>query len=240
MPCKPAKAKRILRNGKAKVVQMEPFVIQLVFNSSGYKQPMTLGVDAGYKNIGLSAISDKKELYKSMVQLRTDIPKLLTERSMFRRTRRNRKTRYRKPRFNNRNIPKGWLAPSIQHKLDSYIRLVDTVKRLLPITKTIVEVASFDTQKMQNPEISGTEYQHGTLQGYEIREYLLEKWNRKCAYCSKRNVPLEIEHIIPKSRGGTDRISNLTLSCRECNQKKGNMTAEEFGHPKIQKQAKKT
>lgn len=240
MPCKPAKARHLLRDKKAEVVQVEPFVIQLLFDSSEYKQPTTLGVDAGYKTVGLSVISDKKELYQSEVQLRTDIPDLLIERRMFRKNRRNRNIRYREPRFNNRSKSKGWLTPSIQHKLDSHIRLINMVKKILPITKTIVEVASFDTQKMQNPEISGIEYQQGTLQGYEVREYLLEKWGRKCAYCGKRNVPLEIEHIVPKSRGGTDRVSNLTISCHECNQEKGNMTAEEFGHPKIQKQAEKS
>ena len=108
------------------------------------------------------------------------------------------------------------------------------------LTKVVVEVASFNTQKMQNPEIMGVEYLQGELQGYEIREYLLEKWGRKCAYCGETNVPLEIEHIIPKSRGGSDRVSNLTLSCHECNQRKGNKTAAEFGYPEIQKQAKQS
>lgn len=240
MPCKPAKARHLLRDEKAKVIQVEPFVIQLSFGSSGYKQPVILGVDAGYKDVGLSAASGNKELYRSEVQLRTDIPKLLTERRMFRRNRRNRKTRYREPRFNNRGRSKDWLAPSIQHKLDSHVCLINAVKKILPVTRTIVEVASFDTQKMQNPEISGIDYQQGTLQGYEVREYLLEKWSRTCAYCGKKDVPLEIEHIVPKSRRGSDRVSNLTLSCHECNQEKGNKTAEEFGHPEIQKQAEKS
>jgi hypothetical protein len=117
---------------------------------------------------------------------------------------------------------------------------VEKLKRILPITKTIVEVATFDTQKMQNPEISGIEYQQGKLQGYHIREYLLEKWGRKCIYCGKEDISLEVEHITPKSRGGSDRVSNLTISCRKCNLEKGNQTAEEFGHPNIQKQAKET
>ena len=120
------------------------------------------------------------------------------------------------------------MPPSLAHKLQSHIQLIERLKRILPITKIVVEVASFDTQKMVNPEISGIEYQRGELMGYEVREYLLEKWGRKCAYCGKKDVPLEIEHIIPKSRGDSDRVSNLTLSCHECNQKKGNRTAEEF------------
>lgn len=114
------------------------------------------------------------------------------------------------------------------------------VKRILPISSICVEVSGFDTQKMQNAEISGTEYQHGELQGYEVREYLVEKYHRTCAYCGKTNVPLQVEHIVPKSRGGSDRVSNLTLSCQKCNQKKGNMTADEFGYPNVQNKAKQS
>ena len=121
-----------------------------------------------------------------------------------------------------------------------HIRLVERLETLLPIPFKKIEVTNFDPQKMQNPEITGIEYQHGELQGYEVREYLLDKWGRKCAYCGKNTVALEIEHIVPKSRGGTDRVSNLTLSCRNCNLKKGNKTAEEFGYPNIQKHAKKS
>ena len=239
MPCKPAKAQHLLDQGKAKVVSRKPFTIQLKYATGETKQLINLGIDAGYKKVGISAVSNKKELLSAEVTLRTDIPKKLQSRSMYRRNRRSRLW-HRKPRFDNRNRSKEWLAPSIQHKLDTHIRLVEKIKRFLPITETIVEVASFDMQKMQKPEISGVEYQQGTLQGYEVREYLLEKWGRKCAYCGKKNISLEIEHIVPKSRGGTDRVSNLTLSCHECNQEKGNMTAEEFGHPEIQKQAEKS
>ena len=128
----------------------------------------------------------------------------------------------------------------MQHKLDTHIRLIENIRRWLPITKTVIEVATFDTQKMQNPEISGIEYQQGELQGYHIREYLLEKFDRQCVYCNKKDVPLEVEHIIPKSRGGSNRVSNLTISCRKCNLKKDNRTSEEFGFPKIQKLAKQS
>ncbi len=157
---------------------------------------------------------------------------------MYRRLKRNRLW-YRKPRFKNRRKPEGWLAPSIQHKLDTHIKMIDKVKEILPVTQINIEVATFDTQKMQNPEIQGIEYQQGELKGYEIKEYLLEKWGRKCAYCEKKDVPLEVEHIVPRSRGGSDRVSNLTISCKKCNQKKGNKTAEEFGYPKIQEKANK-
>jgi len=240
MPCHPAKARILLKEGKAKVVKRKPFIIQLLYGSSGYKQPITLGVDSGYGNIGLSAITEKREVFRAEVRLRDDMIKLNSERRIYRRARRGRKTWHRKPRFLNRKKPEGWLAPSIQHKLDSHLRMIEKVKEILPVTKIVIEVASFDTQKMQNPEIKGIEYQHGELQGYEVKEYLLEKWGRRCAYCGRSNIPLEVEDIVPKSRGGTDRISNLTLACQKCNLKKGNRTAEEFGYPEIREEAKKS
>jgi 5-methylcytosine-specific restriction endonuclease McrA len=237
MPCTAGKARRLLKKGKAKVVNLTPFTIQLLYGSSGYKQDITLGIDAGYSKVGYSAITAGKELIAGELELRNDIKRLLEKRRAYRRERRSRKW-YREPRFDNRCRKDGWLPPSLEHKLQSHIKLIERLKRILPIRRVVVEVASFDAQKMQNPEIKGVEYQQGELQGYEVREYLLEKWNRKCAYCGKANVLLEIEHIIPKSRGGSDRVSNLTISCHDCNLKKGNKTAAEFGHPEVQKQAK--
>ena len=162
------------------------------------------------------------------VSLRMNISKKLETRRMYRCNRRNRLW-YRKPRFDNRkkSKPKCWLAPSINHKLDSHIRLVEKIKQLLPITRTIIEVASFDIQKMQKSTIQGVEYQQGTLFGYTIRNYLLLKWNHQCVYCKKRNIPLEIDHIIPRSRGGTNRVENQTNACKSCNLKKGNKLASE-------------
>jgi hypothetical protein len=101
-----------------------------------------------------------------------------------------------------------------------------------------MELVRFDTQLMENAEISGVEYQQGTLAGYEIREYLLEKWGRKCAYCGKKDIPLQIEHLVPRFRGGSNRVSNLTLACEKCNQDKGNRTASEYGFPHLMAQAK--
>lgn len=239
MPTTPRKARELLEEGKAKVVSRDPFVIQLLYPTGENKQKIVLGIDAGYKHIGYSEVTSERELIRGTLELRNNIKKLLEKRRASRRLKRN-KLWYRKPRFLNRSIPKGWLAPSIKHKFESHLRLIEKLKRILPITSIIVEVANFDQQKMQNPEISGVEYQQGALQGYNVRNYLLEKWNRKCAYCSKKDVPLEIEHIIPKMRDGSNRVSNLTLSCHECNQKKGNMTAEEFGFPNLQKKAQKS
>jgi len=183
MPCKPHKAKKLLKQNKAVLVNKTPFTIKLLYGSAGYKQPITLGVDSGFKNVGLSAVSKKKELFCADVSLRTDIPKLLLEKRMFRRGRRGRKIWYRKPRFLNRARGKlnrargkGWFAPSIQHKLDTHIKIIDKIKKILPVSDVVVEVASFDTQKMMNPEISGVEYQQGELQGYEVRQYLLHDY----------------------------------------------------------------
>ncbi len=240
MPTTPRKARILLKEGKAKVVKRTPFTIQLKYATGEAKQEITLGVDSGYENIGLSAITKKKEVYSADVKLRKDIVKLNSEKRQYRRARRHRKTWYRRPRFINRKKPEEWLAPSIQHKLDSHIKLINKIREILPVSCIIIEVASFDAQKMQNPEISGIEYQQGELQGYEVREYLLDKFKRTCAYCGKSETPLEVEHIVPKSRGGSDRVSNLTISCHRCNQKKGNRTAEEFGHPEVQEQAKQS
>ncbi|HEQ78190.1 MAG TPA: paclitaxel/taxanoid biosynthesis susceptibility protein TS1, partial [Euryarchaeota archaeon] len=189
--------------------------------------------------IGFSAINNKCELLSGELTLRKRISKLIEGKSNYRKTRRSRLL-HRKPRFNNRNKPEGWFTPSIQHKLKTHLGLIEKLKKIPPVIKITIEVASFDTQKLQNPEITGVEYQQEELQGYEVREYMLEKWKHKCAYCGKSNLPLEIEHIIPKSRGGTDRVSNLTLACHKCNQKKGNQTAAEFGHSEIQKKTKQT
>ncbi len=237
MPTTQHKGKKLLKEGKAKVFQRCPFTIQLNYATGETRQPIKLGVDIGYTKLGFSAKTDKLELISGMLTLRKDVSKKLDEKRMYRRARRGR-LGYRPSRFNNRNRPEGWLTPSTQHRHDSHIRLVERLAKLLPISYKKVEVANFDTQKMQHPEITGIAYQQGELQGYEVKEYLLDKWERKCAYCGKTTVPLEVEHIVPKSRGGTDRVSNLTLSYRTCNQKKGDQTAEEFGYPHIQHKAK--
>ena len=236
------KVRRLLNSGQARVVRKRPFTIQLNYEpQTNVVQDLTLGVDAGSKTIGLSVTSENREYYASEVQLRDDISKLLEFRSNARRDRRNRKTRYRKPRFNNRtkSKPKGWLAPSIEHKVKTHVDVVKDIMSFLPIKQVIIETAQFDTQKLINPEISGVEYQQGELMGYHIREYLLEKFKRQCVYCKKKDCQLEIEHIIPKSRGGSNRVNNLTIACHDCNQRKDNMTAEEFGFTNIQKQAGK-
>ena len=224
------KVYRLLKTQKAHIVSYEPFTIQLDYKPDTHIiQPMTLGVDSGAIHSGYSIANEHREYYNSEVIARDDISKRLTNRRMSRYNRRSRKTRYRKPRFKNRkNKKKGWLPPSLEQKVAVQVNEIDHVHRYFPIETIIVEVAEFDIQKIKNPDISGIEYQQGTLQGYNIRNYLLEKYNRKCFYCGKTVSKFEVEHMTPKTRGGSNRIDNLTLSCHECNQKKDTLTAEEF------------
>ena len=148
------------------------------------------------------------------------ISEALTARASMRRARRGRNTRYRAPRFLNRRKPAGWLAPSLQHRVDTTLAWVTRICRWARVTALSTELVRFDMQAMENPEISGVEYQQGTLAGYELREYLLEKWGRRCMYCDKEGVPLQIEHIHARASGGTNRPSNLGIACQPCNQKK--------------------
>ena len=224
------KVYRLLKTQKAHIVSYEPFTIQLDYEPDTHViQPMTLGVDSGAIHSGYSVVNEQREFYNSEVIARDNISYCISDRSMYRRNRRSRKTRYRKPRFNNRkNKKKGWLPPSLEQKVAVQLNEIDHLHRHFPIETIIVEVAEFDIQKIKNPNISGKEYQQGTLQGYNIRNYLLEKHGRRCFYCNKEVSTFEVEHMIPKAKGGSNRIDNLTLSCHNCNQKKGTLTAEEF------------
>ena len=224
------KVYRLLKTQKAHIVSYEPFTIQLDYEpDTQVIQPMTLGVDSGAIHSGYSVANEHREYYSAEVIARNDISNRLSDRRMYRQNRRSRKTRYRKPRFNNRkNKKKGWLPPSLEQKVAVQANEIDHIHRYFPIETIIVETAEFDIQKIKNPDISGIEYQQGTLQGYNIRNYLLEKHKRKCFYCGKTVSGFEVEHMIPKSKGGSNRIDNLTLSCHDCNEKKGTLTAEEF------------
>ena len=243
-PTHPARARQLLKKGKAAIYRRYPFIIILKREVTEIDhQPLRLKIDPGSKTTGLAILNDKtgEVVWAAEIQHRgQQIKKSLEKRRSIRRSRRNRKTRYRQPRFNNRTRPKGWLPPSLMSRVDNIRTWVTRLRNYCPITAISMELVRFDTQKMQNPEISGVEYQQGTLFGYEVREYLLEKFGRKCAYCGKENIPgLEVEHIVPKARNGSNRISNLTIACRKCNDKKGTQTAEEFGYPQVQAQAKK-
>ena len=224
------KVYRLLKTKKAHIVSYEPFTIQLDYEPDTHIiQPMTLGVDSGAIHSGYSVANEHREYYNSEVIARNNISKNILDKQMYRRNRRSRKTRYRKPRFNNRkNKTKGWLPPSLEQKVAVQVNEINHIHRYFPIETIIVETAEFDIQKIKNPDISGIEYQQGTLQGYNIRNYLLEKHKRKCFYCGKTVSNFEVEHMLPKSRGGSNRIDNLPLSCHDCNEKKGTLTAEEF------------
>lgn len=218
MPCSPRKAKVLLKDEKAKVLQRTPFTIQLTIPTGETKQDITLGVDSGFIHMGLSAVSAKEELFSANVLLRTDIVKLNSERAMYRKNRRGRKTRYRKPRFLNRTKPKGWLAPSIQHKLDSHKKLISIVKRLLPITKIVIEVVAFDIQKIKNPKILGIDYQNGDQLGFwNVREYVLHRDSHKCQSpkCNHKDKVLNVHHIVSRQTGG-NRPNNLITLCETC------------------------
>lgn len=219
MPCKPQKARKLLKDKKAKVVNRTPFTIQLLYGSSGYKQQINLGVDAGSRYIGLSATTKRKELFKAEVKLRQDISKLLENRRGFRKNRRNRKLRYRPARFNNRG-KKGKIAPSIQHKIDSHLTIINKVCRILPITNIVVETAEFDVSKLKNPNIKGEEYQNGQRKGfYNIRSAVLNRDSYKCQMCGKKDVRLEVHHIVFRSYGGSNRMDNLVTLCSDCHKR---------------------
>lgn len=216
MPCKEAKARKLLRDRKAKVKQRTPFTIQLNFECENQTQTITLGVDAGSKTIGLSASTEKDELYSSEVTLRNDIVNLLATRRQYRRTRRSR-LRYRQARFLNRKKDKGWLAPSVQHKINSHLKVVESVRKILPIAKIVVEVASFDIQKIKNPNIAGKEYQRGEQSDFwNVREYVLFRDGHQCkGKKGCKNKILNVHHIESRKTGG-DSPSNLITLCEEC------------------------
>ena len=222
------KVRQLLKDKKAVVVNTCPFTIKLMYKTSDYKQEIVLGVDAGTKHVGLSATTKSKELYASEVILRSDIVELLSTRRESRRTRRNR-LRYRKSRFDNRvkNKRPGWVAPSVRHKVDAHIRVIDNVCSILPVSRVIVEVAQFDTQKIKNPDISGNEYQEGDQLGFwNVREYVLARDGHKCQHCKGKSKDpiLNIHHIESRKIGG-DSPSNLITLCETCHKEyhKGNI-----------------
>lgn len=222
------KVRRLLKDNKAVVVNTCPFTIKLTYKTSDYKQEIVLGVDAGTKHVGLSATTKSKELYSGEVILRNDVVELLSTRRESRRARRNR-LRYRKPRFGNRVKSKhhGWVAPSVRHRIDAHIRVIDNVCSILPISRIIIEVAQFDTQKINNPNISGNEYQKGDQLGFwNVREYVLARDGHKCQHCkgkSKDHI-LNVHHIESRKTGG-DSPSNLITLCETCHKEyhKGNI-----------------
>lgn len=219
------KVRRLLKDNKAKVVKRCPFTIQLLYDTTEFTQPITLGIDAGSKTIGISASTEEKELYSAEVVLRNDIVDLLSSRRALRATRRNRKTRYRKPRFNNRvhSKHKGWLAPSIEQKISTHLTVVEKVYKILPISKIIVETAAFDMQMLKAKELGlplpeGVDYQQGEqLYSWNVREYVLFRDGHKCRCCNgkSKDKVLNVHHIESRKTGG-DAPNNLVTLCETC------------------------
>lgn len=223
-PCSPARARKILRDGKAAVYRTVPFTIILKHDlPNAVVRPLVVKIDPGSRTTGLVIVNyDNRTLFAAELTHRGKaIKAALDSRRSLRIDRRGRKTRYRAARFNNRVRADGWLPPSLQHRVETTMTWVHRFRRWSCIEGISIERVKFDMQQMNNPDISGIEYQQGTLAGYSAREYLLEKWGRKCAYCGAEHVPLQIEHIKARANGGTNNISNLTLSCEPCNTRKG-------------------
>jgi 5-methylcytosine-specific restriction endonuclease McrA len=242
MPCHPARARQLLRSGRARIHRLYPFTIRLLDRKTGAKQPVVFKIDPGAITSGIAinrqdiqnrshqTVLHLAELKHRGAQVRTT----LGQRAAYRRRRRSKNLRYRAQRFLNRTRRSGWLAPSLQSRVDNIVSWQQRYSKLVPVTSIEIESVRFDLQKIDNADVSGIGYQQGTLAGYELREYLLEKWGRKCAYCDATNVPLQIDHIVPqkpKNRllpKGSNRPSNLTIACDSCNRAKGNNPVELF------------
>ncbi|HEX3642781.1 MAG TPA: RNA-guided endonuclease IscB [Ktedonobacteraceae bacterium] len=231
-PVHPGEARRLLSAGKAAVYRRYPFTIILKTAVETPVEPLRIKIDPGSKTTGMAIVNDATGEVVFAAELSHQgeaIKKRLDKRRRVRRSRRNRQTRYRQARWRNRrNKKKGWLPPSLQSRITNILTWVNRFMQRCHITTISMELVKFDMQLMENAEISGVEYQQGTLAGYEVREYLLEKWGRKCTYCGKQDVPLQIEHIDPRANGGTNRISNLCLACEKCNIRKGTKDIKDF------------
>ncbi|MFC4896296.1 RNA-guided endonuclease IscB [Streptosporangium amethystogenes subsp. fukuiense] len=235
-PCHPARARRLLATGRAVVARHTPFVIRLKDRSvaDSTVAGVQVGIDPGSRHTGLAVFTDHEGSRAGRYAIQLDhrgalIRDRLAARAALRRGRRSRNLRHRAPRFLNRTKPQGWLAPSLRHRVETTMSWVARLTRWAPVTAVHVEKVSFDTHALSaGRPLEGAEYQQGTLAGYEVREYLLAKWGRACAYCGASGVPLNLDHIHPRSRGGSDRISNLTLACIGCNQTKNATPVQEF------------
>ena len=231
-PCHPAVARKLLATGKAAVLRRFPLTIILKRAVADPKpRPLRLKIDPGSRITGIALVDDATGAISFAAEIEhrgLKIKAALTDRRARRKCRRQRKTRYRKARFLNRNRPAGWLPPSLESRVANVLTWVARLRRLASVGALGLELVKFDTQAMQNPEVSGVAYQQGELAGYEVREYLLEKWRRRCAYCDVENVPLQVEHIDSTSRGGSNRVSNLCLACEPCNRRKGNQPVAVF------------
>jgi len=249
MPTTPKRARLLLSRGRAVVHRVKPFTIRLRDRrvEESVLQPVALKIDPGSRTTGMALVRVEETaegdvhhaLFLSEVQHRGEVVhKAKQKQANARRRRRSANLRHRAPRFLNRRRAPGWLPPSIRSRVDNVVSWTARYCRWVPVSRLEVERVRFDMQLIQNPELVGTQYQHGELAGWELRTYLLLKYNYTCVYCGKKSVPFELDHQMPRSRGGSDRASNLVLACHDCNTAKGNQTAAEFGHPEVAARAK--
>lgn len=243
MPCSEKRARLLLERGRAAVIRRYPFTI--ILNDRTHDdcklQEISVKLDPGSRTTGMAVMRtgggnrpDAVLFLAELTHRGRQISEKLTARAAFRRRRRG-NLRYRPARFDNRTKPEGWLAPSLRHRVETVSSWVARFRRLAPVTGIAMELVRFDMQALENPEIEGAEYQRGTLAGTELREYLLAKWNHACAYCGETGVPLNLDHITPRARGGSNRVSNLACACIPCNTAKGARPVEEFlaGQPAV-------
>ncbi|TMC21216.1 MAG: HNH endonuclease [Chloroflexi bacterium] len=250
MPCTPKRARLLLSQKRAVVHRLSPFTIRLKDRevASCTLQPVVLKVDPGSQATGMALTrvetTSEGEVHHALhlaelAHRGHEVVGLLHKRATRRRRRRQANLRYRPARFANRRRPKGWLPPSLRSRIGNVLTWARRYQRSVPVRRMDIERVKFDTQLLQNPEIDSVEYQRGELAGWEVRSYLLEKFGRQCVYCGRKDTAFELDHLHPKSRGGSKCVSNLVLSCHECNVAKGDQTASEFGHPEVQAQAKR-
>jgi 5-methylcytosine-specific restriction endonuclease McrA len=250
MPCTPKRARLLLARGRAVVHRVKPFVIRLRDRRAqdSVLQESVLKIDPGSRTSGMTVVRAEERpegevqhaLFCSEVQHRGEsVHRGKQTQRNARRRRRSANLRHRAPRFDNRTVPKGWLPPSLRSRVGNILTWTRRYGCWVPLRRIEVERVRFDTQLLEHPEVSGVEYQHGELAGWEVRAYLLLKYAYRCAYCGKTEMPFEIDHIRPRSRGGSNRISNLALACHACNTAKGNQTAHEFGHPEVEATARR-
>jgi 5-methylcytosine-specific restriction endonuclease McrA len=249
MPCSEKRARLLLSHKRAVVHRVMPFTIRLKDRcvQQSHLQPMALKLDPGSKTTGIALVrveqTEQGEIHHAvhLAELShrgENVHIAMQRRARYRRRRRSTNLRYRQPRFLNRRRVAGWLPPSLLSRIGNVLTWVHRYRRWVPISRIEVEQVKFDMHLMQNPEIEGIAYQRGELFGWEVRAYLLEKFHHRCVYCGRGDTALELDHQVPRSRGGSDRVSNLVSSCHDCNSAKGNRTAAEFGYPDVAAQAK--
>jgi hypothetical protein len=249
MPCTPKRARLLLHRGRAVIHRISPFVIRLKDRrvEESAMQSVALKIDPGSITTGMVLVREEATapgvlhhaVHLAEVRHRgAAVRRAMLERASHRRRRRGTNLRYRKPRFDHRTRSRGWLPPSLDSRLGNVLTWARRYISWAPVTRIEVERVKFDLQLLENPEISGLEYQRGERVGWETRAYLLEKYQHRCAYCGQGDEPFELDHQLPRSRGGSNRVSNLVLACHDCNSAKGNRTAAEFGYPLVEAQAK--